>query len=171
VPRSSCEQQQELPTAGIISGVVHFRHRFSHRKCFEAALSERLRSVGLRPTNSPSACAEDQPLRRRVAALGGRLLIGIKMFTILTFGLCALVIENAGDAAGATAMDYPAVGIGVVARNQCRVTLVLAAGKQTLAIPFNGQFHRFKVEKIDQVSALIWIDDEQSFVVPRKNGF
>jgi hypothetical protein len=70
------------------------------------------------------------------------------MFTFLAFGLCALVIETPEDRVGArlVADEYPAVGIGIVDRDQCRVTLVLAAGKQTLGLPINRQIHRFKVE-------------------------
>jgi hypothetical protein len=84
------------------------------------------------------------------------LSAGDFMFTFLAFGLCALVIETPEDRVGArfAVDDYPAVGIGIVDRSQCRLTLVLAAGKQTLGVPINGQFHRFKVEKIDQASGL-----------------
>jgi hypothetical protein len=94
------------------------------------------------------------------------------MFTVLSFGLCALVIESPQDriAARFLAEEYPAVGIGIVYRDQCRLTLVVAAGKQTLGLPINGQLHRFKVEKIDQASAVIF-DNDQSFVVPRQNSF
>jgi hypothetical protein len=93
------------------------------------------------------------------------------MFTILTFGLCALVVENPGDAGAPTVTDYPAVAIGIVNRGQCKVSLVLADGKQTLGIPINGQFHRFKVQKIDQASAVLWIDDQQSFTIAREDAF
>jgi hypothetical protein len=95
------------------------------------------------------------------------------MFTILAFGLCALVIETPEDRVGARFLvdEYPAVAIGIVDRGQCRTTLVLAAGRQTLGIPIDGQFHRFKVEKIDQASAVVWIDNERSFVVPRQDTF
>src|SRR5262249_15863973 len=98
---------------------------------------------------------------------------GSFMFTILTFGLCALVIETPQDRAGARLLseEYPAVGIGIVDRRECRLTLVVATGKQTLGLPINGHVHRFKVEKIDQASEVIWIDNEQSFVVPRQNAF
>jgi hypothetical protein len=73
--------------------------------------------------------------------------------------------------AGLVAPEYPAVGIGIVYRDQCRLTTVIAAGKQTLDLPINRQIHRFWVEKIDQASAIIWIDNEQSFVVPRQDAF
>jgi hypothetical protein len=94
------------------------------------------------------------------------------MFTILAFGLCALVIETPQDRLGArfVADEYPAVGVGVVYRNQCRLALVIAAGRQTLGLPINGQIHRFRVEKIDQASAVIWVDDE-SFAVARQDAF
>jgi hypothetical protein len=95
------------------------------------------------------------------------------MFTILAFGLCAFVIETPQDRVGArlVAEEYPVVGIGIVYRERCRLTLVIAAGKQTLGIPINGHIRRFRVEKIDQASAVVWIDDEQSFVVPRQDAF
>jgi hypothetical protein len=95
------------------------------------------------------------------------------MFAILAFGLCALVIETPQDRVGTRFVteEYPAVGVGVVYRNECRVRLVIASGKETLGIPINGQIHRFRVGKIDQASAVIWIDDEQSFVVPRQDAF
>jgi hypothetical protein len=91
----------------------------------------------------------------------------------LAFGLCALVIETPQDRAssGFLSEEYPAVGIGIVNRRECRLTFVVAAGKQTLSLPINGQVHRFKVEKIDQASAVVWIDNENSFVVPRQNAF
>jgi hypothetical protein len=94
------------------------------------------------------------------------------MFTILAFGLCAFVIETP-DRAGSRFLseEYPAVGFGIVNRSECRLTFVVAAGKQTLSLPINGQVRRFKVEKIDQASAVVWIDNEQSFVVPRQNSF
>lgn len=84
-----------------------------------------------------------------------------------------MVIETPHDrvAVRFVADDYPAVGIGIVYRDQCRLTTVVAAGKQTLGLPINGQIHRFKVEKIDQASAVIWIDNEQSFAVPRQDAF
>ena len=95
------------------------------------------------------------------------------MFTILAFGLCAFVIETPQDRVDARfiADEYPTVGIGIIYRDRCRVTLVVAAGKKTLGIPINGHIHRFRVEKIDQASAVVWIDDEQSFVVPRQDAF
>jgi hypothetical protein len=92
------------------------------------------------------------------------------MFAILAF---ALVIETPQGRAGSRFLseEYPAVGIGIVNHKECRLTFVVAAGKQTLGLPINGQVRRFKVEKIDQASAIVWIDDNQSFfVVPRQNA-
>jgi hypothetical protein len=97
--------------------------------------------------------------------------MGHVMYTVLAFGLCALLIEAPQDRIGAVAPEYPAVGIGIVYRDQCRITTVVAAGKQTIGIPINGQIHRFKVETIDEASAVIWIDDERSFVIPRQHAF
>jgi hypothetical protein len=95
------------------------------------------------------------------------------MFTFLAFGLCAFVIETPEDRVGArfVADEYPAVGIGIVERGLCQLSIVLTVGKQTLGLPINRQIHRFKVEKIDQASAVVWIDNEQSFVVPRQDAF
>lgn len=89
------------------------------------------------------------------------------MFTALTFGLCALIIEGqTSDPITRPDIAYPAVGIGIVARNRCRVELVLAADSGTPGIPINGRYHQFKVGKVDSSSAVIWID-EQSFTIPR----
>jgi hypothetical protein len=45
------------------------------------------------------------------------------MFTALAFGLCAMVIEGLGtDPIRGPALGYPAVGIGVLAENRCRVS-------------------------------------------------
>jgi hypothetical protein len=88
------------------------------------------------------------------------------MFTALIFGLCALVIEGRpGDPIGPAA-QYPAVGIGIVSANRCRVQLVLAANTVTPGIPINGGFHRFKVGEVDTSSAVLWVD-EKSFTIPR----
>jgi hypothetical protein len=89
------------------------------------------------------------------------------MFTALTFGLCALVLEGLGDdPIRGRAVQYPAVGIGVVAGNRCRVELVLAADTITPAIPINGRAYRFKVGPVDHTSAAIWVDG-QPFNIPR----
>ena len=89
------------------------------------------------------------------------------MFTALTFGFCALVMEGpTRDQNIRPDIQYPAVGIGIAAGNRCRVQLVLAANTATLAIPINGGYHQFKVGNVDSSSAVIWIDD-QSFTIPR----
>ena len=89
------------------------------------------------------------------------------MFTALIFGLCALVLEGLpDDPIRGPAIQYPAVGIGVVAGNRCRVELVLAADTITPGIPINGKAHRFKVGPVDHSSAVIWVD-EQPFNIPR----
>jgi hypothetical protein len=89
------------------------------------------------------------------------------MFTALTFGLCALVLEGLeGDPIRGPAVEYPAVGVGVVVGNRCRVQLVLAADTTTPGIPMNGRPHRFRVGKVDHSSAVIWVDD-QLFTIPR----
>jgi hypothetical protein len=89
------------------------------------------------------------------------------MFATLTFGLCALVLEGlTDDPIRGPAIQYPAVGIGVVAGNRCRVELVLAADTITPGIPINGGAHRFKVGLVDHSSAVIWVD-EQPFNIPR----
>jgi hypothetical protein len=90
------------------------------------------------------------------------------MFTALTFGLCALMIEGLpGDPITRVDIKYPAVGIGIVAKNQCRVELFLIADTTTPGISISGgKPHRFKVEKVDHSTAVIWVD-AQSFTVPR----
>jgi hypothetical protein len=89
------------------------------------------------------------------------------MFTALIFGLCAMVLEGLGtDPLRGPAIGYPAVGIGVVAGNRCRVEFVLAAETITPRIPINGRAHRFKVGPVDSSSAVIWVD-EQPFNIPR----
>jgi hypothetical protein len=89
------------------------------------------------------------------------------MFTALILGLCALIIEGHGnDPVRGPAIQYPAVGVGVVKGNQCRVELVLAADTITPGIPINGRAHRFKVGPVDSSAAVIWVD-EQPFNVPR----
>jgi hypothetical protein len=78
------------------------------------------------------------------------------MFTALTFGLCALIIEgHASDPITRPDIGYPAVGIGIVAGNRCRLQLVLAANSGTPGIPINGGYHQFKVGKVDSSSAVI----------------
>jgi hypothetical protein len=95
------------------------------------------------------------------------------MYTILIGGLCAFVVESADDTKGARTLnfDYPAVAIGAVVRDQCRASLVLADGKSTPFLLIQGALHSFRVEKINETSAIIWIDDGQSFAIPRTNVF
>jgi hypothetical protein len=89
------------------------------------------------------------------------------MFTALAFGLCALVIEGPEDhPLRLLDLEYPVVGIGVLYRDQCRATLFLAANNHGQAIPIRGQLHQFRVEKINESSVVLWID-EKSFLVPR----
>jgi hypothetical protein len=89
------------------------------------------------------------------------------MFTALTFGLCALIIEGlASDPIRGPGVEYPAVGIGVVAGARCRVEFVLAANSITPSIPMNGSHHRFKVGSVDSSSATLWVD-HASFMIPR----
>jgi hypothetical protein len=89
------------------------------------------------------------------------------MFTSLVFGLCALILEGlADDPIRGPAINYPAVGIGAVVGNRCRVELVLAADTVTPGIPVNGRPHRFKVGPVDHSGAVIWVDG-QSFAIPR----
>jgi hypothetical protein len=89
------------------------------------------------------------------------------MFTSLAFGLCALVLEGlANDPIRGPAINYPAVGIGTVVGNRCRVEFVLAAETITPGIPIGGRSYRFKVGRVDSSSAVIWVD-EQPFNIPR----
>jgi hypothetical protein len=87
------------------------------------------------------------------------------MFTALTFGLCAMVIEGL-DGVMRPAIQYPAVGIGVVTGSQCRVELVFAPNTITPGIAVNGRIHRFKIGEMDSSSAVIWINEEP-FNIPR----
>jgi hypothetical protein len=95
------------------------------------------------------------------------------MFTTLIGGLCAFVLETSNDAREVRGpdVDYPAVAIGIVVRDQCRISLVVGDGKSTPFLLIKGQRHAFKVAKIDQTSAILWIDENQSFAVPRANVF
>ena len=73
------------------------------------------------------------------------------MFTALTFGLCALVLEGpADDPMRGMAIQYPAVGIGTVRGNRCRIELLLAADTVTPGIPINGRAHRFRVGPVEE---------------------
>jgi hypothetical protein len=95
------------------------------------------------------------------------------MFTTLIGGLCAFVLETSNDTKEVRGpdIDYPAVAIGIVVRDQCRVSLVVGDGKSTPFLLIRGQRHAFRVAKIDEISAILWIDDDQSFAVARANVF
>jgi hypothetical protein len=89
------------------------------------------------------------------------------MFTSLAFGLCAMVLEGlASDPIKGPAVQYPAVGIGIVNGSRCRVELVLAADTITPGLPINGGVHWFKIGTVDSSSAVIWVDDHR-FNIPR----
>jgi hypothetical protein len=93
------------------------------------------------------------------------------MFTMLIGGLCAFVLENNNDPVEVRvfAARYPAVAIGVIGRDTCRVGLVLAEGQSTPLIPINGHLYRFRVEKIGVSSAALIVDDSHTFPIPRAN--
>jgi hypothetical protein len=94
------------------------------------------------------------------------------MFTTLIGGLCAFVLETSNDTKRASqSMDYPAVAIGIVIGDQCGVSLVLAGGKSTPFLLIRGQLHAFRVEKIGETSAILWVDDNRSFAISRTNVF
>jgi hypothetical protein len=97
----------------------------------------------------------------------------VAMFTLLIGGLCAFVLENANDPieVRVPAARYPAVAIGFTGRDTCRVGLVLAEGQSTPLIPINGHLYRFRVEKIGEASAVLTVDDKQSFPIPRAHVF
>jgi hypothetical protein len=87
------------------------------------------------------------------------------MFTILAFGLCGIILEK--DAA----IYSQAVGIEVGDNGKCQVSLVLPEGPTTPLPMVNGFPHTFRVEKITDMSATVWIDNSRSFVIPRTNAF
>jgi hypothetical protein len=95
------------------------------------------------------------------------------MFTTLIGGLCAFVVETGNDTKELRTpnIDYPAVAIGIVVRDQCRVSLVLGDGNSTPFLMIRGELHAFRVEKIGPTSASLRVDDNQSFAVPRTNSF
>jgi hypothetical protein len=76
------------------------------------------------------------------------------MFTMLIGGLCAFVLENRNDPIEerVSAARYPAVAIGFVGRDTCRVGLVLAEGQSTPLIPIAGHLYAFRVEKIAETA-------------------
>jgi hypothetical protein len=92
------------------------------------------------------------------------------MFTALGLGLCAFVIE-AADHGRLAISAYPAVGIGIVDRNECRVSLVLSEGPPTPGMAINRSYHSFRVEKITETAALLWIDNTRAVSIPRANAF
>jgi hypothetical protein len=77
------------------------------------------------------------------------------MFTMLIGGLCAFVLESTNDPieVRVPAARYPAVAIGFVGRDTCRVGLVLAEGQSTPLIPIAGHLYSFRVEKIAETEA------------------
>jgi hypothetical protein len=85
------------------------------------------------------------------------------MFTILAFGLCGMILEK--DAG----IHSQAVGIGVADNGKCQVRLVLPEGPTTPLLMVNGFPHTFRVEKIGDTSAVVWIDNSRSFFIPRTN--
>jgi hypothetical protein len=95
------------------------------------------------------------------------------MFTTLVAGLCAFVLENAHDPieVRVPAARYPAVAIGFVGRDTCRVGLVLADGQSTPLILIYGLLHRFRVGTIAEACAILTFDDEHSFAIQRANVF
>jgi hypothetical protein len=93
------------------------------------------------------------------------------MFTILIGGLCAFVLENTNNSVEARvfAARYPAVAIGFIGGDTCRVGLALADGQSTPLIPMNGHLHRFRVENIGESSAVLNVDGNHSFPIPRSH--
>jgi hypothetical protein len=101
------------------------------------------------------------------------LIVERPMFTTLIAGLCAFVLENTENPieVRVPAGSYPAVAIGFIGRDKCRVGLVLGEGQSTPLIPTNGHLHSFRVETIAEASAVLTIDDRQSFSILRANVF
>jgi hypothetical protein len=97
------------------------------------------------------------------------LIAEAAMFTMLIGGLCAFVLENSNDPieVRVPAARFPAVAIGFVGRDTCRVGLVLAEGQSTPLIPIAGHLYSFRVEKIEETGAILVIDNRQSFPIPR----
>ena len=95
------------------------------------------------------------------------------MFTMLIGGLCAFVLENPNDPieVRVPATRYPAVAIGFVGRDTCRVGLVLAEGQSTPLIPIAGHLYSFRVEKIAETEAVLVVDNRQSFPISREHAF
>jgi hypothetical protein len=95
------------------------------------------------------------------------------MFTMLIGGLCAFVLENPNDPieVRVPAAGFPAVAIGFVGRDTCRVGLVLAEGQSTPLIPIAGHLYTFRVAKIAETEAVLVVDNRQSFPIPRAHAF
>jgi hypothetical protein len=93
------------------------------------------------------------------------------MFTTLALGLCALVLENSNHPiqVNTAVSDYPAVGIGIIDNDKCRVSLVLVSGLPTPWLMMNRRPHTFRVETINETSAVLWIDNDRSYIIPRTN--
>jgi hypothetical protein len=99
------------------------------------------------------------------------------MFTTLVGGLCAFVIEsnehtkeaNTTRSTITAVASYPAVAIGVVAPEGCRVNLTLITEVKTPGLIVGKQAHSFHV-KIGETSATLWIDD-QPFTIPRAHAY
>jgi hypothetical protein len=94
-------------------------------------------------------------------------------FTTLIGGLCAFVIEanehakeaNATRGTITAAASYPAVAVGVVAPEGCRVNLTLITEVKTPRLIVGKQAYSFRI-KIGETSATLWLDD-QPFTIPR----
>jgi hypothetical protein len=93
------------------------------------------------------------------------------MFTTLAFGLCAFIVEAADQINFPEVPSYPAVAIGIINRDRCRISLVLPEGQSTPLLAINGLLHSFRVERISQTSAVLWIDNNRSFKLDRINAF
>jgi hypothetical protein len=72
---------------------------------------------------------------------------------------------------GLPAAHFPAVAIGLVGRDTCRVGLVLAEGQSTPMIRIGGHLYSFRVEKIAETSAVLVVDGRHSFSIARLNAF
>jgi hypothetical protein len=97
-------------------------------------------------------------------------------FTTVMSGLCAFVVENYDHAKLVNAnsggpilavASYPAIAIGVIVRDNCRVNLTLVEGIKTPRLIVGRQAYSFQV-KIDETAATLWLDD-LSFAIPRTN--
>jgi hypothetical protein len=97
-------------------------------------------------------------------------------FTILIGGLCAFVIESNEHAKEANATrgtitavaSYPAVAVGMIAPEGCRVNLTLMTEVKTPRLIVGRAAYSFHV-KIGETTATLWVDD-QPFTIPRANS-